>query len=269
MGRSPYLQPYSMPANPDVPPNRPSIYNDEFTAQKPTSEDPSFVDLNPKWLTWDIGELLSIAAINPRMQMLHVIGGGGAKEWAGVYEVLPLPTAAEPFISYALFARGFNSFVNQVGDFAPVQFGMLLSEDFTDDAMQFHAIQASIGRDSATLTGAIAASLWPAYDAAEPVSDGEMSSGWPATYWKASVSSTFNGDDDYTTSLRLEASIDGLGFQLVHRYSALDYPLRHVALAQRSNTEAGQLHTMFDFIRLFEGESDISTTGRIQQIGSV
>jgi hypothetical protein len=270
MGRSPYLQPYSMPANADVPPNKPSIYNDEFTAQRPTSEvDPSFVALASKWTTWDVADLGAIAAINPRLQMLHLIGGGSEKAWLGVYESLPLPTADEPFISYALFARALNSFVNASGDFAEVYWGMLLGEDLSDDTLELYAIQSQIARVTATLSGRTEAALWPAYDAAAPTADGEMNCGWPATYLRAAVSSTFNGVDDYTTSIRLSASVDGLGFQEVARYSGLQVPMRHVALAQRSNPDAGQLHTLFDFVRLFEGESDISTTGRIQQIGSV
>lgn len=271
VGRSSYLQSYSIPLAAAVPPLNPSIYNDEFNAQHPTSSvSPLLVDLNSKWSRWDFDEEILVAHIDPRMQMMQLITQGSTdKVWAGVYEALPVPTVDEDVVSYDLYARCVNSFVNSGADFADIYYGLLLSEDFTDDAMQFYAIAGRLARVDAGWQGSVEATLWPSYDAVAPAPDGEVLT-WPAQYFRAHVTSAFNGPDDYTTSVRLDASQDGIGYQQVARYTGLDFPLRHCGLAQRSNIDAGQLHTLFDYVRCFRSsETDSLSTGRIQQLGSV
>lgn len=266
VGRSSYLQSYRTPIVGTVPPNNPSIYNDEFSAQKPTSDDPAYVTLDPKWTEWDFGDCLHQAEINPRMGMLQMLQTGN-KEWAGVRESLPVPTLDNPTVLYAVFARMFNNSFGTWDDFAEYFFGMMFCEDATDSASQLYGINTSLVRANSVIFGGTEVMLWPSFDALVPSPDAEMSVGWPTEYWRAIVQSSYDGDD-YVTSLQLSASVNGLGYAQLHRYTALDFPFRHLIFGQRSELDV-QMGAQVDYVRLFTDVYDIDTTGRVQQLGSV
>lgn len=266
MGRSSYKQSYRVPIQAAVAPIRPGIYNDEFTAQKPiNADDPSFVDLGSKWSPYDFGDALEMGAINPRMRMCTLVSGG-EKVWNGVRQDLPLPAVGAP-VAYAVYGRGVNSAIGTTGDFDGYFFGMLFCEDADDDANQLYSIVTSLVRGDGVIFGGTEAMLWPSYDALAPEPDGEMSVGWPAEYWRAIIQSSQDSEGAYTTSIQLQASVSGIGFQTLARYQNLDFPFRQLILGQRTTLNV-QMTALFDYVRLFTDVIEIDTTGRIQQLGS-
>jgi len=271
MGRSSYLQSYAVPLSGNVPPVKPSRYNDEFAAQRPaTVADPAFVSLASKWTTWDHGSALdNEPRINPRQQVMQLIGRGN-KQWCGTYEELPLPTEGNP-VAYLLYVRAMNSYIggNGTEDYPDLYYGLTLGEDLSDPDFTFQGIYGRIQRTGDSISGDTVAAGWFTWDAPLPAEGGVLAAGWPAQYLRAEVSSSVLASV-YDTTITFAASMDGIGYQDVFRYDDLPFPVRHAGLGQRS-IDGRNLQTIFDSIRLFELDATLNfdTYARLQQLGSV
>lgn len=103
---------YETPFDPRVPGG--SIGNtmsDPFTNQRPQLLDddeaqtpiPGFAEIDPKWLTYNPGGSLLVAAVDTRLRIAKLTVDG-SKRAAGVYQQIPLPAIGETK-EYAFYAR--------------------------------------------------------------------------------------------------------------------------------------------------------------------
>ena len=265
---STYKQPFAIPLAGAVPPVKPlSTVNDEFTIQKPAAPLGGFVMPEPKWVEWDVDDVLSASYVDPRLQLLQ-LAGNGEKQWAGRYEALPVPVIGQT-MSYFLIARLFNAFVDNGGaNFTDLLAGMLLCEDIAANPSTsgFVSIHQRFARIGDVMEGNIQATEWASFDGIA-LPDGEINCGWPLQFVRAQISTQVTAGPVYATTLTLTASADGIGWQPVSRYE-LDHPIRQVALAQRATGET-PFSTYFDFIRHFEPGLPVNMAASFQQLGSV
>lgn len=275
-----YFQSYSVPYDPKVPPVYPDgTRGDEFRQMSPPSSvDPSFVQLESKWQTFDpSGEDLGVAVVDPRRHMMLLTGGGAAKGWHGVWQPLPVPLVGET-VAYHLIVRAIPAYASTeaTNTFYTAFWGMLLAEDIEDDpgATPLWAAAMSIDRqapippDPHVLSGRVSAMTFAAYDAAGNV-EAEAQSAWPLTYVRARVRSEQPSADVFETDLRIDVSATGESWQQLYAYEGLENALRQFILGQRGVNLSDQ-GTLFDFERFFTAPlgNDLATTGETLELGS-
>lgn len=265
---NPYIQAFAVPVSGLVPPNKPSQYNDEFAAQRPLLGGGPFVQLASKWTQWDPGDVMGTCAINPYIGMM-ILTGSGEKQWYGAFQPLPLPVQGQA-VNYVLIARALNFNIPQgASNYTDQLFGMLLAENLVaePETSNLYSVHSRIARIGTVAEGNTQAMEFAGYDSIGVLPDGEINAGWPMQYLRADVQSSVNAGV-YNTTIRMLASADGIGYQRLAEYSALDHAIRHVALAQRVSGEIN-LETVFDFIRHMDTEDEIGMAARYQQLGSV
>lgn len=269
---SSYRQSWVKPIAGDVPPLKPTIYDDEFSAQRPLAAGfpPGVVLVQPssKWTEWDPGAVSSyFAAIEPRSQMLW-LGGNGDKQWSGMFEALPLPAAGET-LTYTLTVRALLGEYNRFDDHGPYAWGLVLGENLVlePDTSGLWAVYNRSSRVGTDLAVATEAATFVSYDA-PPVADGAVVGAYP--YLRAKVA-TENELGVYNTQLRFFASVDGLSWFPLAEYVDLALAIRHAALAKQ--TTANQpFNALFDFIRSSDPADETAAVldgGSFQRFGTV
>jgi hypothetical protein len=102
-----YRQPYNLPFNPSNAPLQGNARNDEFNAKRPAIVGaPNFIQVDPKWQTYDPGGVLTFAGVDPQREML-MLSTNGDKQICGLRIDLPVPTVVGESVSYALYTSVF------------------------------------------------------------------------------------------------------------------------------------------------------------------
>lgn len=272
---SDYLQSYSVPFAGAVPPNKPSVYNDEFTRQRPLSSVPPYVALDSKWSVWDpsVDSPFSFVGIDVHRAMALLTGGGSGKDWFGIYEDMPLPVVGAPALNYVLYGRSMLGYVEgpEALDYGDLLTGLILGENLraAPTTSPLWTIQQRYAKVGSVAEGSIESGTWANYSALD-APEGEIDCGWPLQYLRARVRSIATLGPVYETDIYFDASPDGIGWQPVAGFEAIPSAIRHAGFGMRSTTER-PFGCYYDFFRWFPQPAGdyASTAGHRQELGSV
>lgn len=271
-----YLQStYETPFAPLVPPSHPAYaLNDEFSASRPASPTAGYVQLASKWLTWDPGTHISLAAIDPARQMA-LLRGSSIKEWYGKVQPLPLPTVNGQTVQIALYMRSMLGFQAPLIDYFEVLCGLVIGRDLigaaaTSDLISIHQLHQ---RASGVHQMSVQASTFATYAGLNSPLGASLQA---AALLRARISQLRNAGPTYDITIALDASPDplgGAGWIPVGSVTlaAQANPYRHAGFAARGEALVTDLGVYTDFFRVgVQTLTDLSaTTGGVQQFGAV
>jgi hypothetical protein len=269
-----YRQPTYVPFDPATAPLNPHALSDEFTAKRPGILNvPGFALLDPKWVVWDPGDVLTFSALDVRRQML-LLRTDGDKQWAGVMQNLPIPTVNGTSTEFALYTRCMFADVEAGAATFQSQAALLLGEDLVgspDTSFLFSAELTTAvdgGSPPVTVSGQLSSASYSGYD----MPGGLLAQGAAPTnlYFRVRIKQLLTGGPTWTTTAVHEVSFDGIGWVPMTAAASGNVPYRQVALAvqSRNNTETA---AYFDFFRLeLTPQSDsVATIGDAQTFGAV
>lgn len=241
-----------------------------------------FAALADKWKRWDPAGVLDFAGVDTRLQML-LLRSSGDKQWCGVHQPLPVPSAAGESVECVIYARtmlatiGDTPIGDGIPDLGPIPFGLFLAGDLSGmpDTAPLTALGPQVFREGGISSGYVLVTDYIAYDGSGYTTGGAAEGPFPAaTYYRVRLRQTRDTEGTFSAEVAFEFGAVGNDWFPLCQYAAQgnsDSPVyRSVGLGLRSydHQSAAAYFDLFRVVPQAYGDT-APTLGGVNATGGV